>query len=207
MAAITAVCLVLTFSRSSWMGFIIAMLFTATMRYRRLWLLFVAIGLVLYFGIIPSDIPFISHLQSGFQAKDKAAAMRLGEYKDAIQLISRYPWFGVGFGSPPSVDLYVGVSSVYLLMAEQMGLIGVGAFLVTIGLIFLEVLTKLGRIADDQLRSTVLGLTAALVAALVAGVFDHHFFNMRFPHVAALFWFVVGLILVGLRLAEKTEQA
>lgn len=207
MAAIIAVCLVLTFSRSSWMGFIIAMLFIATMRYRRLWLLFVAIGLVLYFGIIPSDIPFISHLQSGFQAKDKAAAMRLGEYKDAIQLISRYPWFGVGFGSPPSVDLYVGVSSVYLLMAEQMGLIGVGAFLVTIGLIFLEVLTKLGRIADDQLKSTVLGLTAALVAALVAGVFDHHFFNMRFPHVTALFWFVVGLILVGLKLAEKTEQA
>ncbi len=207
LSALIAVCLLLTLSRGSWIGFMVAMLFIATMKYRRLWLLFAIIAVILYFGIMPTDVPFLSHLVSGLEARDKAAAMRLGEYKDAIQLISRYPWFGVGFGNPPSADLYVGVSSVYLLIAEQMGLIGLGTFLLLLGFLFIEVLKKLGRIADPQLQSIVLGLVATLVAALVAGVFDHHYFDIRFPHVAAIVWLVVGLIFVGLRLSETTEHA
>ncbi|MBI2954154.1 MAG: O-antigen ligase family protein [Chloroflexi bacterium] len=198
--------LVLSLSRGSWMGFMAAMLFLATMKNRKLWLLYLGLAVILYFGVVPADVPFLSHLLSGLEAKDKAAAMRLGEYKDAIELISKYPWFGVGFGSSPSIDLYVGVSSIYLLMAEQMGLIGLGAYLGTMALLFVEVFKKAGRIVDAELQYIVLGLAAALVAALGAGVFDHHFFNIRFPHVSALFWLIAGLIFVGLRLAEQREH-
>ena len=58
--------------------------------------------------------------------------MRLGEYKDALALIRRYPWFGVGFAGSPDADLYVGVSNLYLLMGEIMGVLGVLAFLLVI---------------------------------------------------------------------------
>ncbi|HLZ10720.1 MAG TPA: hypothetical protein VKT80_19190, partial [Chloroflexota bacterium] len=45
----------------------------------------------------------------------------------------------------------------------------------------------------------------ALVAALVAGLFDHHFVDIHFPHVVAMFWLIVGLIVVGLRLDEEQK--
>jgi len=40
-----------------------------------------------------------------------------------------------------------------------------------------------------------LGLLAALASALVVGIFDHYYFNITFPHMAALFWVVCGMIL------------
>ena len=201
-AGITFACLLLTLSRSAWMGFAGAVLFVGTVKYRRLWFVFALIGVALYFGLLPQDLPFIGHLESGLAARDKAAAMRLGEYKDALQLISQYPWFGVGFGSSPSIDLYVGVSSIYLLMAEQMGLIGLGVFLLAMATLLWQALRALGTVRDPALHAMFLGLVAAILAALVAGLFDHHFFNLRFPHVVALFWMLVGLISVGVKLIQ-----
>lgn len=201
-SGIIVAALLLTFSRSSWMGAIVAVLFIATYRHRRLWVLFVAVAVAFYAGVLPQDAPFVAHLESGLQARDQAAAMRLGEYKDAIRLISSYPWFGVGFGQAPSVDLYVGVSSIYLLMAEQMGIIGTAVFLLIVAVLLLDALRRLREIRDSRWQGVLLGLVAALVASLTAGVFDHHFFNLRFPHVVALFWMLVGLIVVAVRLAS-----
>jgi len=36
---------------------------------------------------------------------------------------------GVGFVGTPDIDIYLGVSSLYLLIAEEMGLVGLGVFL------------------------------------------------------------------------------
>ena len=54
--------------------------------------------------------------------------MRFGEYKDALILIARYPFFGVGFTGVPDIDIYLGVSMLYLIIAENMGLIGLAIF-------------------------------------------------------------------------------
>ena len=54
--------------------------------------------------------------------------MRFGEYKDALTLIDRYPLFGVGFTGVPDIDLYLGVSMLYLIIASNMGLIGLVLF-------------------------------------------------------------------------------
>ena len=42
----------------------------------------------------------------------------------------------------------------------------------------------------------------ALSSALVAGLFDHHFADIHFPHVAALVWLIAGLLMAGLRLSR-----
>ena len=55
--------------------------------------------------------------------------MRFGEYKDALILIERYPLFGVGFTGTPDMDIYLGVSMLYLIIAENMGVIGLAIFL------------------------------------------------------------------------------
>ena len=42
----------------------------------------------------------------------------------------------MGFLGSPDLDTYIGVSSVYLLMAEQMGIVGVVVFLLTMAIFF-----------------------------------------------------------------------
>ena len=66
-------------------------------------------------------------------------------------------------------------------------------------------LRGLGRLADDGLRSILVGLLAAVLSALVAGVLDHHFLDINFPHVAALFWLNMGLGVATLRAVGNQE--
>jgi O-antigen ligase len=143
--------------------------------------------------------------------------MRLGEYKDAFRLIQQYPWFGVGYGSAPNVDLYIGVSSIYLLIAENDGLIGLAIWLIAMGSIaWRGIRATLSGLAASRLwaprdltraaaatevASYVVSCLGALASILVAGLFDHHFVDIQFPHVVALVWLIAGLLMVGVRLS------
>jgi O-antigen ligase len=131
-AATMVVCLILTFSRGALLGLGIALVVIATIRYRPIIALLI-LG-VAVFLLLPFTQDYVGHFADAFAGSDRATQMRLGEYKDALNLISRYPLFGVGFGSAPDIDTYIGVSSVYLLMAEEMGLIGLGVFLLIMAL-------------------------------------------------------------------------
>jgi O-antigen ligase len=203
---VMAVCFVLTLSRSSWVGLVVALAILGALKYRRLWLVFVLAAVAVYFGTVPFAEQYLSHLQTGLQFQDKASAMRLGEYKDALRLISQYPWFGVGFGDAPSVDLYVGASSIYLEMAEEMGLVGLGAFILTMGRLLWHLARGLFKVADGELQGYLAGFGTAIVAALVAGAFDHHFFNLRFPHTVALFWLCASITLASLRIYQEERE-
>lgn len=186
-------CLVLTFSRGAFLGLGVSLVVIAFVKYRRL-LPLLLIGAVV-FWFIPLTQDYISHLLDAFAGADRATQMRLGEYQDAFTLISRYPIFGVGFLGSPDLDTYIGVSSVYLLMAEQMGLVGVAAFLLTMGIFFIRSLQAWldGLQHDPTLSPILLGVCAALIGAMTAGVVDHYFFNLDFPHSVTLFWMFVGL--------------
>jgi hypothetical protein len=130
--------------------------------------------------------------------------MRFGEYKDAFNLIERYPLTGVGFFGTPDIDVYVGVSSVYLLLAQQMGLIGAGLYIL-IGLVYLGiVLVTLSRLPKgDRLEAPLLGYGLAILGAMVGGVFDHFYFNLTFIHIVALYWLTMGLGMAAVLLAKQ----
>lgn len=198
-------CLVLTFSRGAFLGLGVALVVIAFVKYRRLLPLLMVGALLFWF--LPLTQDYIQHLLDAFAGADRATQMRLGEYKDAFTLISRYPLFGVGFLGSPDLDTYIGVSSVYLLMAEQMGLVGVAVFLLTMGLYLFQSaqawLEGLGR--DTQLAPILLGLCAALIGAMTAGVVDHYFFNLDFPHSVTLFWMMVGLGVSSILLYRSSE--
>jgi O-antigen ligase len=196
-------CMVLTYSRSSWVGLAAAVAWLGTFRFRRAWLL--GFGIVTALSVLPIGQEMLERLLSGLAGADKAAGMRLGEYKDALRLIARYPVLGVGFGGSPDVDLYVAVSSIYLLIAEQMGLLGLAAFLAVLATIMVHATRGLLAATDPELKTALSGLQAALVGALVAGLFDHYFLNLAFPHSVALFWGYAGLLMVAVRLARPNR--
>ena len=99
----------------------------------------------------------------------------------------------------------VGVSSVYLLIAEQMGLIGLSCFLaIALAALARSISTRPNR--DTEVHGVLAAVEAAFVAALVAGLFDHYFFNINFPHMIGLFWLIVGLLVAVSRLASLSQQ-
>lgn len=202
MWATMAVCMILTFSRGAFLGLGLALAVVATVRYRPMIALLILGGAV--FLLLPFTQDYVGHLQDAFMASDRATQMRLGEYKDALNLISRYPIFGVGFGGSPDIGTYIGVSNVYLLIAEEMGLVGLTAFLVTMGLFFYRVAVAWfeGLAGDAFLAPILLGIAGALLGAMIGGLTDHYFFNLKFPHSVALFWMFVGLGVVAVRLRD-----
>lgn len=188
-------CLLLTYSRSAWLGLLAAFTVMGVLRYRRL--LLVGLIVLAIFLQLPLSQRFTNQLYSGLQAKDKAAAMRLGEASDALRLIGTYPAFGVGFGSSPDLDLYVGVSNIYLLMAEEMGIVGLVVFAALAAVFYGWLLAALPHINDPPTGELALALLAASVAAFGAGMLDRYFFS--FQSDIALLWLLLGLTAATLR--------
>jgi hypothetical protein len=197
--SVVALCLYLTYSRGSLLGLVIALALLGLLRHRKLLLLLIIAGAI--FLLLPQSEPYVEYFLSGIRRLDRSTQMRLGEYKDALILIRRYPWIGVGFAGAPDIDLYIGVSDLYLLIAEQMGILGLASFLLALGVGFsymVRIWRRMGPLSPYEPQ--LLGFGVALVGGLAAGVLDHYFFS--YPHGVALFWLFVGLAVASARLAE-----
>lgn len=204
-AGTMGLCLLLTFSRNSFGGLGVALAALASLRYRRLGLLMLLILAVIWF--LPLTQTYVSHALQGLRGEDLATQMRSGEYRDALTLIRRYPLLGVGFAGSPDIDTYVSVASVYLLMAVEMGLVGLASFLMVIVTLLIEAARAWRQVPrDSELEPIWYGFHAALLGALVGGVLDHYFFNLDFHHSIAFFWLFVGLTVVALRLVTVEGQ-
>ncbi|MCA9982040.1 MAG: hypothetical protein KDD89_14450, partial [Anaerolineales bacterium] len=116
-------------------------------------------------------------------------------------LITRYPLFGVGFAGSPDLDLYLGVAMVYLTIGQQMGLLGLAAFTAVIGTVLGYAFINRHIFKNDERLDPVwLGLHAAIISGLVAGIFDHYLFNLEFLHAVTAFWMLLGLATAATRL-------
>ena len=197
-ALVLGLALLLTYSRTAWSGALVGTLFLAAMRYRLLWAPIIALPVLL--AIAPQGTAMLERFWVGVTFSDRSAEMRLGEYQDALRLIERYPTLGVGFGSAPDSDLYVGVSSGYLLLAEQVGLIGLGVFLITMAVFFKTAWGYWKRRRHRWNGELMLGACGGVLVALSVAVFDHYFFNLQFPAAVALFWFMIGLTVAASRI-------
>jgi O-antigen ligase len=197
---LVTIALILTFSRASMLAFAIGVFVIAALRYRRLIPIMIIAGLLLL--ILPQTQSYIERFGQAFTASDLATQMRLGEYSDSLRLISRYGILGVGFTGTPDIDLYTDVASMYLIMINQIGIVGLSIYLITIGGVFVYGL-KAWRAArhHTELDSIHLGYHAALLTVLLNGAADLYFFRIDFQAPITLFWMLVALALASSRLA------
>lgn len=202
---LAAIALILTYSRASLLAAGLGLVFIGLHRgYRRL-LVLLALGAALIF-VLPQTQGVVERMLEAFTGTDLATQMRLGEYGDAFELIQRYPLTGVGFTGTPSIDLYTDVASMYLIMANQIGLVGVGLFALTMGGVFIygRKMWPLTAELTGQ-RALHIGAHAALLAALVNATADLYFFRTDFHSSITLFWLVVTAALVSSRLASERK--
>jgi hypothetical protein len=206
MVLVDTLCLYLTYSRGSMLGLLAGLGVLAVVKYRKLIPVMIVTAALLL--LLPQTQDYIQHFVEGIQLQDLATLMRLGEYKDAFILIGRHPWIGVGFVGTPESSLYIGVSNVYLLMAEEMGLIGLATFLVILAIFFWQAWKAWPNLSHQAgLEAILLGLIASLVGILVGGLLDHYFFNLSFPHSVSIFWMYLGLAMATIRFGTQGDSA
>ncbi len=196
--------LLLTQSRGALAGLAAAGILIALIRRR--WLIPVGVLAVIVLFTVPFTQNYALRIIAGLTNQDLATQMRFGEYKDALILIGRYPLIGVGFVGVPDRDIYLGVSSLYLTIAENTGLIGVTLFALAVFEAFRYGIRRWKNLHVDPLLIDVwLGLMAALLGALVSGIFDHFYFDLEFTGAGLMFWLIIGLLLTTTRLSQESE--
>ncbi len=198
--SLTGLALALTYSRASLLAFGAGLALIAWFRpYRLYGLALLLAGTALL--LLPQTQGLVERFAAAFTGSDLATQMRLGEYTDSLRLIARYPITGVGFTGTPEIDIYTDVASMYLIMANQIGLVGVSIFLLTMGAVAVygAAAWRQARARHD-LQAIHLGLHAALLAGLINAAADLYFFRIDFQASITLFWLMVALALASSRL-------
>ena len=153
---LAALALYLTNSRSALLGLGSALGLLAMLKYRRL----IPLGIVavLLLILLPQTQDYVARFMAGIRGEDLATQMRFGEYKDALILIQRYPIFGVGFTGTPDLDIYLGVSMLYLIIPQNMGLVGLVIFLAAMIGFFVMIFRSWRSGYAPRLEAMLLGL-------------------------------------------------
>jgi len=204
---VTVLALILTSSRASLLAFAVGLFIIILARYRRYLVPLIVAGMLM--TLLPPAQRYIDRIFQAFRGEDLATQMRVGEWTDALELISQYPLTGIGFTGTPNNTLYTDVANMYLIMANQIGLTGVALFLLAMGGVFVYGY-KAWQIAkhDPDFDAILLGYHAALLTALVNAVADLYFFRLDFQASITWFWLTVTLALASARLvmAEKEKR-
>lgn len=192
--------LLLTNSRASFVAMAVGLLAIALAQYRRLIPLLLAGGLL--FFLLPQTQSYVERLRQGFAGEDLAVQMRIGESSDSLRLISRYPLVGVGFTGTPDIDIYTDVANLYLIMANQIGVLGVMIFLSAMAGVFVYGWRAWRFVkAAHGFAAIHLGYHAALLTALVNSLADLYYFRLDFQSSITWFWLIVTLCIASSRLA------
>lgn len=215
--ALQVTCLVFTYSRAGWLAAAggLAVLGIAALwgggRRRAAGLLTLA-GAVGLAGLValsvapppPADAPHVLHtLTSLFRWQGATAQIRLLGWRACVDAIRARPWLGYGPATsravmewfvPPELAPFGGAPAlggrphnVFLEVALESGLIGLGGLLVALGAVLSTVLRALredGR-GPRWLRAGMLG---ALAANLVT-----YIFSLESATTAVLFWSLAGM--------------
>lgn len=199
--------LILSFSRASMLAFGVGVVFISLFKGYRRFIPMILLGACLLL-VLPQTRSYIERFGQAFTGSDLATQMRLGEYGDSLKLISQYPVFGVGFTGTPQINLYTDVASMYLIMANQIGLVGVVIYAVMILSVFLYGWRARRYSANiPELDSIHLGYHAALLTALINATADLYFFRLDFQASITIFWLVVALTLASSRLTFDVQES
>jgi len=206
-ATTSVYCLLLTFSRGGYLGFLVGLLVLGIIRERTL-LLVLAVLLVSWQGLVPNAVRervLMTYQQD--EGLDSSAQERVTIWQDALDVITRNPLLGTGFDTYAfmgRVGDYKDTHNYYLKVFLELGAIGL--------LVFLWLLRIAAKMAWQLFRSStepfLSGLGGAFFALLACAAVVN-FFGDRWTYlqVNGFFWVLAGLIARGLFIVKEEQTA
>ena len=190
----SSIAIFLTFSRSSYLAFLCALLVIGSLKSFKMTFL-----IILIFSFSFIFVPQARERITGAITFDETAKARVESWQKALFVFREHFLIGVGFNtyrySQASYGFFendqslgghsgAGSDSSLLLVAATTGVFGLGAFLWMLASIY-------KTIAKSSKKSFIaLGTLASFIALLVHSQFVNSLF---FPQIMLLFWFFVGI--------------
>jgi len=208
---INLVCLILTSTRGSWLGFLAGILLILYLTNKKA-LLAVPVLMAAFYFLQPTS--FVHRVRHFFDPTWGTNAKRLLWWSVGMKVFKDHPLVGIGdVGtadiyrqySPPDVQELIGhFHSNYVHIAVTLGGIGLLAFLFMLMKITQALYKAYVRSVqiDDLLRTWTLASLAAFLAFNLNGFFEWNFGDAE---VITIVWFVTGLALAANTLSAKAN--
>jgi len=165
------------------------------------------IGLLLLFIVVclMFTILFWPEFQARFltmSAKEQAVTLRVYYNDIALSVIKEKPVLGLGLGNftwylfnnyqLKEFWLYQPVHNLYLLIAVEIGIVGLIVFLIFIAKILLKGLKKIQNSLGEREKTQIICFLFLVSCFLFLGLIDHYFWTIQQSRL--LFWVVLGII-------------
>lgn len=195
-----AMCLMLTFSRGSWLGFvcILFLMLMLSCKLKQLAPIFIIFGILIFF------LPAMKE-RAAFTFSPIGDADRFIVWQSAIRMIKENPFLGKGIGTfmdyfhayaPNKTIQYA--HNCYLQIWAETGIFSLLSFLVFTGAILYQAI-KIFRKNSDYL---LLGLICAVFGFMIQSFFDTHLYSLP---LATLFWYILGLTAITTKIKPDNE--
>ncbi len=216
MVFVNTACLVLTFSRGGWIGlvaggFALVLLLVhwwsvRLPRFWRIWsipiVLGISVGLVLV--AVMAVEPLRDRVASIFMGReDSSNNFRINVWMAVIDMIQSRPILGIGPGNSAFNKVYplfqqagytaLSAYSVFLEVAVETGLIGLGCLIWLLMVTFTQGWMQLQRLRQLRHRDAfwLMGAIATMVGMLSHGIVDTVWYR---PQVSTLWWMMVAIV-------------
>lgn len=206
-------CLILTWSRGAWLGFIFALIaFLLIWNRRSMWLIVLGAASVPFLPFILPDT-IVSRFTSIGNLADSSTSYRVNIWRGAMHMAKDYLFTGIGVGEGPWKVIYPNYTlpgieaaphshNLFIQITLEMGIFGILFFLIAIFLLAklaFSLISRLGREDTSTLEKNyatnaklaIAGPLCGLLAVLIQGLTDNSWYNYR---VYLMFWLMLGLI-------------
>jgi O-antigen ligase len=213
MSLIMMYCLVTTYSRGAWLGFIAAMaLYTLITRNKWLALIGLA-GLVAAPFAVPQVVERLTLAFTPEYLNKSSEGGRVQFWGRALMIFKEYPILGTGIGTAGDsvatrhhLPGATWIDNQYFKLLAEIGLVGTLSYL---AMVFAPIVKGFKAVFGASKRDTYLyalnaGITAALFGMLVENFTAAIFEDLN---VITHFWVMIALLYVGIRLSTQKANA
>jgi O-antigen ligase len=212
---LSASCLVLTWSRGAWLGFIFSFIIFILVKSPD----FLA-GIIL---LSPAAVLALSFLQdtnimqrilSIGSTADSSTAYRVDIWHGVARFIEDKWLFGIGIGTEAFSSVFPQYAlagtetaphthSLYLQLIAETGIFSLISFVLLCLAYFSLVFAYIRRSVGTESRTVSLGFLCGIVAFLVQGLTDYSWYNYK---VYLFFWVMLGFAMAVLNLCKENER-
>jgi putative inorganic carbon (HCO3(-)) transporter len=216
MWVINSACLVLTFSRGGWIGFVVACFCLLMLlvhwfsiylpQFWRRWALPLVLGASAAFVLVAVATvdPLRERVLSIFSGReDSSNNFRINVWMAVIEMIKDRPFLGIGPGNDAFNRIYpqyqatgytaLSAYSIFLEVAVEVGVVGLGCFLWLLLVSFNRCWVELQRLRKTGSREGfwLMATGATMLGMLAHGAVDTVWYR---PQVSTLWWLMIALI-------------
>lgn len=205
----------LTLSRGAGLGLFISLLLLSFINKNKVIVSALIILLLVFPFVMPKNIRDWAKRVNYNPVVMLTCETRIGIYRNTLKMISHHPFIGIGINtfsrsygqyrdkevekSNPTADGYYAHNN-FLHMAGEVGILGLGVFLVFLFVVLKGVWVSFRKNTDPFIKGLSISVFAAIIAYLINGLTET---SLYYSRIVMIFWFLIGL---GLALARSPKE-